>query len=246
MKDWIFALPLWAQIFVVIVYVFTQAVVIVVAKRGIGGLFSKTIKAGDVIEHQVIIEKHRTLSKKFYEMNALMLSNQMNRLDEFLNHLKLSLLVTYETALSSKIATNNPQYVIQKMLWTELLNGAFDVTRTEFRRLFKENGYHGLENGDWRHWKQSKADRLITIIKSYFLDHYPNDLMLVKLEDRFKNIDNTSHEFLTSWENAMDYCKKQYAHNKEAQLNLLIDFKKQLKETGIPLSTEIHVAGQST
>lgn len=185
--------PLWAQLGIGSLAIIAMAwvsrfgnLVWNKGKLSLGG--GKKRSCGDCI---VILfskgKKHEVDRNKFLDR---ILKDQMNFVEQKIIEIQLKTFQSFrKDVLEFGTEIDHAEKEKQYKQYCETLKNALEIGKNEVRRSFKENGFHSLSGLEYSNYVKDKTQTLISMVKTYLIDHYPHERMVVTLDHRFANLD---------------------------------------------------------
>lgn len=173
----------------------------------------------------LILGKRTLFESKHQTLQSRILRDQMTYVEHKIQEIKYFLLETYQQDIeffrNGEIDSvrENKEYII----YQESLSNALFYAKDEIRRSFKENGFHTLDDSEFKTYMKDREQTLITIVRDYIKRTYPATGMIVPLPDRFKRMDGRNmfqiEEIIYD-----SYLKAKQIRNKiQEELNILQD-----------------------
>jgi hypothetical protein len=144
----------------------------------------------------LILGKRTQFESKYHNLQSRILRDQMTFAEHKIQEAKYFLLQTYQQDIEyfrqgdPDLVRENKEY----LLYQEAVSNALFDAKDEIRRSFKENGFHTLDDSEFKMYTRDRTQGIITIVRDYLRRTYPSANMIVPLQDRFKRMDNRNIE----------------------------------------------------
>lgn len=139
----------------------------------------------------LILGKRTIFESTYHTLLSRILRDQMTYAEHKIQEAKYFLLQSYQTDIEyfrhgdPDLIRENKEYII----YQETISNALENVKDEIRRSFRENGFHTLEDSEFKSYVKERIQTLITIVRDYLRRTYPTSGMIVPLSDRFKKLD---------------------------------------------------------
>lgn len=213
MFTWLAALPVLAQVLLVLVVLSVAVILAFIGKVNLklgkynfsfGKSFKKTVTKYRSCEDCRKLVMIRTMKfdheVKVYKDDIL--RDQMNYTEQKIHEISYMLTSSYRDDMISLRKEGQPVDQTREnkeyLLYQEALSCAMVQIKNELRRAFKENGFMDFSNNEFSDYVRGKTKLLISVGREYLRSRYPFENMIVPLEWRFDRLPESQIESAVS------------------------------------------------